>query len=116
MRKAKNRLLIILAAAVLLLSCLMPFTALTAHAEDYDAMIPSFGLYCDDEQVNMRGSVSIDMTDDAQFNDGLAQMRSEYYASADGREVEFTLPFLARVMDIKDIKIYVDDKPAETPE
>lgn len=113
MRKAKNSFLIILAAAVLLLSCLMPFTALTAHAEDYDAMIPSFGLYCDDEQVNLRGSVNIDMTDDAQFNDGLAQMRSEYYASADGREVEFTLPSLARVMDMQDIKIYVDDKPAE---
>lgn len=114
MRKTKNRFIIILATAVLLLGCLMPFTALNAHAEDYDAMIPSFGLYCNDAQVNMRGSVSIDMADDEQFNAGLAQIQSEYYASADGREVEFTLPFLARVMDMQDIKIYVDDNPAET--
>lgn len=96
-----------------MLICLMPFTVLKARAEDYDAMIPSFGLYCDDAQVNLRGSVSIDMTDDEQFNAGLAQMQSEYYASADGREIEFTLPFLARVMDMQDIKVYVDDKPAD---
>ncbi len=114
MGKTKNRFIIILATAVLLLGFLMPFTALNAHAEDYDAMIPSFGLYCNDAQVNMRGSVSIDMEDDEQFNAGLAQMQSEYYASADGREVEFTLPFIARVMDMQDIKIYVDDKLAET--
>lgn len=68
MGKTKNRFIIILATAVLLLGFLMPFTALNAHAEDYDAMIPSFGLYCNDAQVNMRGSVSIDMEDDEQFN------------------------------------------------
>lgn len=105
--------MIIIAAMVLLFVCLLPITAFKAYAEDYDALIPSFGLYCEDEQVNLHGSVNIDMSKDEQFKKGLAQMRSEYYASADGREVEFTLPFLSRVMDMQEIQIYIDDQPAE---
>lgn len=113
MRKAKSRFIIYIVAAVLLLCTIMPFTAINAYAEDYDALIPTFGLYCYNDEVNLRGSVNIDMTDNEQFQKGLAQMQSEYYASAGGQEVEFTLPFLARVMDMPDIKIYVDDQPVD---
>lgn len=113
MGEAKSRFIVFIMAAVPLLFSLMPFTALNAYAEDYDALIPSFGLYCSDETVDLRGNVNIDMTDNEQFNKGLAQMQTEYYASADGQEVDFSLPFLARVMDMKDIKIYVDDQLAE---
>lgn len=113
MGKTKSKFIVFIAAAVLLLCCLMPFTAFNAYAEDYDALIPSFGLYCDDAQVDLRGSVYIDMKDDEQFKKGLAQMQSNYYASADGQEVEFILPILARVMDMQEIQVSVDDQPAE---
>ena len=114
MGKAQKSFIILIAsAAVLLFSGLVPFTALKAYAEDYDALIPSFGLYCDDKQVGLRGSVNINMTNDEQFRNGLAHMQSEYYASADGQEVEFTLPFLARVMDMQEMQVFIDDQPAE---
>lgn len=113
MGKAKRRFIIFIATAVLLFCGLLPFTALNAYAEDYDALIPSFGLYCYDKQVDMRGNVSINMADDEQFKSGLAQMQAEYYASAGGQEVVFSLPFLARAMDMQNIKVYVDDLPVD---
>lgn len=113
MGKTKGRVSILIAVALIFLCGITALTPLKVYAEDYDALIPSFGLYCDDEQVTLSGSVNIDMTDDEQFIKGLAQMQSEYYASARGQEVEFMLPFLARVMDMQDIKIYVDDMPVE---
>ncbi|MCM1224547.1 MAG: hypothetical protein NC548_59875 [Lachnospiraceae bacterium] len=57
--------------------------------------------------------MNIDMTDDEQFKKGLAKMQCVYYASAGGQEIEFTLPFLARVMNMPKIKVYVEDQPVE---
>lgn len=110
MKKVIFKLTVIILPALILLYSFITLAAQIAYAEDYDALMPAFGLYCYDKQVNMSGSVKIDMTSEENFNKGLAYTQSEYSVSAGGQEIEFALPFLCRVMDMKDINVYVDNQ------
>ena len=105
--------------AVLLLSLLIAFVALTANAnlnaqaQTFEQRIPNYGLYCNDSETITSGKVKFDLTDTELLSQGKGIVQYEYQVAANDGEVEFAIPFLARARELPQISVMVNGQAVE---
>lgn len=105
--------------AILLLSLLIAFVALTANAnlnaqaQTFEQRIPNYGLYCNDSATITSGKVKFDLTDTELLSQGKGIVQYEYQVAANDGEVEFAIPFLARARELPLISVTVNGQAVE---
>lgn len=90
----------------LLLIILIPLTGVTANAETFDLHIPSFGLYCENDNAEINGKVKYVVDEN-----GKAVQYSEYTVNGtDGLNVY--IPFVSNAYSLPETEITVNGKAA----
>lgn len=83
-----------------------------AEAQTSEQRIPTFGLYCEDQEVIKSGAVKFDLTDSELFSKQRAIKDSEYRVSGN-KTVTFEIPFFSSYIDIPQFNVTVDGQSVE---
>lgn len=83
-----------------------------AEAQTSEQRIPTFGLYCEDQEVIKSGAVKFDLTDSELFSKQRAIKDSEYRVSGN-KTVTFEIPFFSSYIDIPQFNVTVDGQAVE---
>lgn len=78
-----------------------------AEAQATEQRIPTFGLYCEDQEVIKSGAVKFDLTDLELFAKQKAIEESEYRVSGN-QTVAFEIPFFSSYIDIPQFNVTVN--------
>lgn len=92
--------------------CLLIFSTtvtVTAQAYSYsvDSPIPTFGLYCEEDDIIQSGTVKFDLSDSELFTNKKALKESEYIVSG-AQTVMFEIPFLSSYIEIPQFNVTVN--------
>lgn len=87
-----------------LLLCIMPLTVITANANSFKVHLPSFGLYCENQNADVRAKIKYVIDEN-----GKAVEYSEYTISGTN-ELNFKIPFISRANALPQINLTVNQK------
>lgn len=86
------------------------FTAVVpANAMSFENRVPSFGLYCTDENADIHGAVKYTVDEE-----GNAVAYSEYAIGESKDDLEFFLPFVSSSFNLPEVSITVNGQPVST--
>lgn len=83
-----------------------------AEAETLGQHIPTFGLYCQDQEVIKSGAVKFDLSDSELFSKQKAIKESEYHVSGN-QTVTFEIPFFSSYIEIPPFNVTVGGQAIE---
>lgn len=82
--------------------------AMSAQAQTFDKIIPTYGLFCEDSELIKSGTVNFDLTDTELLSNGMGVKHSEYRIAVANREVEFAIPFISSAKNVPAISVSVN--------
>lgn len=78
---------------------------MNVQALTFEQRVPNYGLYCNDVETITSGKVKFDLTDTDLLMRGKGVMQCEYQVTANGREVEFVIRFMASACELLQISV-----------